>query len=78
MTTNPRRWTDIAPEDAHDVLLPRDDIIGPVNELGEPCPWPWEPIRLRGQPIGQFHCPYCGAMVIAGLNHIDYREQEGK
>lgn len=37
------------------------------------CPWPWEPQQLGGQPIGMYHCPYCGEIVVAGLLHTDYR-----
>lgn len=69
-----RLWTDIAPADATDIELPRDDIKGPCNELGEPCPWPWEPQQLKGAPIGMYHCPYCGAMVLAGMLHLDYAD----
>jgi len=67
-----KKWTEIAPADAVKISLPHPDIEGPVNELGEPCPWPWEPQQLVGAPLGQYHCPYCGAMVIAGMEHIDY------
>jgi hypothetical protein len=28
-----------------------------------------KPEKLLGQPIGQYHCPGCGAMVLAGLEH---------
>ena len=28
-----------------------------------------KPERLLGQPIGQYHCPDCGAMVLAGIPH---------
>lgn len=49
-----------------------DDL--PLNEAGEPCPWPWEPQQLTGVPLGMYHCPYCGAMVLAGVTHPDYRE----
>lgn len=42
------------------------------NEMDEECPWPFDPHRLLGQPLGQYHCPYCGAMVIAGMLHINY------
>lgn len=27
------------------------------------------PEALLGVPIGQYHCPYCGAMLLAGLPH---------
>jgi hypothetical protein len=30
---------------------------------------PGKPELLKGQPIGMYHCEYCGAMVIAGLPH---------
>lgn len=63
---------EIDPADARDIVLPREDIVGPVNEMGEPCPWPWEPQQLVGAPIGMYHCPYCGGMVVAGIAHIDY------
>jgi hypothetical protein len=66
-------WFSIEPRDAVDIALPCDGIDGPCNEMGEPCPWPWEPQQLGGLPLGQYHCPYCGAMVLAGIPHIDYR-----
>ena len=28
-----------------------------------------KPERLKGQPIGQYHCPDCGAMIVAGFPH---------
>jgi len=68
-------WHAIAPADATELnLAVRTDITAPLTEDGERCPWPWEPQQLVGQPLGQYHCPYCGAMVIAGMPHIDYRE----
>lgn len=66
-------WYDIDPEDAKEIdLSVRLDITAPLNEQGERCPWPWDPQQLEGQPIGMYHCGYCGAMVIAGMRHIDY------
>jgi hypothetical protein len=70
-----RHWYEISPDDAVDIVLPRDDIEGPLNEEGEPCPWPWLPQQYVGVPFGQHHCKYCGAMVLAGVPHIDYRER---
>lgn len=68
-----RRWQDIEPKDAVNLDLSEDlDITAPLNEIGERCPWPWEPQQLKGFPFGQFHCPYCGAMVMAGMEHLDY------
>lgn len=70
-----RRWEDIAPADAVNLNLATDlSITAPLNEMGVRCPWPWEPQQLVGQPIGQYHCRYCGAMVMAGLPHLDYTD----
>lgn len=30
---------------------------------------PHDPRVLLGEPIGMYHCPECGEMVIAGLPH---------
>lgn len=68
-----RNWYEISPKDAVDVVLPAEGITGPVNEVGEPCSWPWEPQQYVNAPLGQYHCPYCGAMVVAGVRHLDYR-----
>jgi hypothetical protein len=71
------RWQDIDPADAGALdLRVRTDITAPLNEEGERCPWPWEPQQLGGAPMGQYHCGYCGAMVAAGLPHLDYGEPE--
>lgn len=69
-----RPWYDIEPKDAVDITLPADDIAGPLTMDGQECPWPWEPQQLADAPIGQYHCPYFGEMVIAGMRHLDYRE----
>jgi hypothetical protein len=68
-------WRSIAPVDATEIdLAQRLDITAPLNENGERCPWPWDPQQLADRPIGQYHCPYCGAMVLAGVEHLDYGE----
>lgn len=67
------RWQDIDPKDAVDIdLSKRLDITAPLNENGERCPWPWEPQQLKGAPLGMFHCGYCLAMCLAGMEHLDY------
>lgn len=33
-------------------------------------PCPGKPEDLKGQPIGMYHCEYCGEMQIAGLTHL--------
>lgn len=70
-----RHWSEIAPIDAIHLTLPHPDIEGPLTTDGTPCPWPWEPQQLTGVPLGQYHCPYCGEMVVAGAAHPDYREK---
>lgn len=35
--------------------------------LDDQCPY--EPQHLLGVPIGMFHCPLCGEMVVAGFPH---------
>lgn len=65
-------WFDIEPKDAVGIILPQEGIEGPYNSEHEPCPWPWEPQQLVGVPMGQYHCGYCGEMVVAGLMHLDY------
>lgn len=68
-------WSAIDPQDATGLdLTKRLDIVAPLNEAGERCPWPWDPQQLAGAPMGQYHCPFCGAMVLAGVPHLDYRE----
>jgi hypothetical protein len=70
-----RSWKDIAPKDAADLNLAVDlSIDAPLNEMGERCPWPWEPQQLVGVPMGQYHCRHCGAMCVAGVPHPDYRD----
>lgn len=43
-----------------------------IDGPGVPCRFPLDPLILSGQPIGQYHCPYCGSMVLAGVPHLDY------
>jgi hypothetical protein len=72
-----RSWRDITPAGAVAINLLDASGAGiqpPLNENGEPCPWPWEPQQLKGAPMGQYHCPYCGAMCLAGVPHPDYRD----
>lgn len=76
MTDRLIHWSEIRPADAHELdLSVRLDIVAPLNEMGERCPWPWEPQQLVDAPLGQYHCGYCGAMVLAGRPHLDYRER---
>ena len=32
----------------------------------------YDPMVFLGEPIGMYHCPECGEMVIAGMEHPDY------
>lgn len=45
----------------------------------KPCPE--QPLLLTGQPIGQYHCPGCGMMILAAMPHLDpenYEEEYGQ
>ncbi len=33
-------------------------------------PCPGDPKKLLGQPIGMYHCEYCGEMQIASMEHL--------
>jgi hypothetical protein len=69
-------WSDIAPHDARGLdLREHPELLPPLNEAGEPCPWSWGPQQLAGAPLGQHHCEYCGAMCMAGMPHPDCRDQ---
>ena len=68
----PVHWTEIDPLWARRIILPDPDIIGPIDEAGLPCPWPWIPQQLTNTPMGMCHCTYCGSMCLAGLPHPDY------
>lgn len=69
-------WHDIAPADAKTLDLREHPELGPpLNENGDPCPWPWNPQQLTGgAPLGTYHCPHCAATCVAGIPHIDYRD----
>lgn len=45
----------------------------------KPCPG--DPLALTGQPIGMYHCEFCGEMVVAAMEHVppdaDYEESYG-
>jgi hypothetical protein len=28
-----------------------------------------DPVALRGEPIGTYHCPSCGSPILAGVKH---------
>lgn len=34
----------------------------------KPCPE--QSVLLAGQPLGMYHCPYCGMMLLAGEPHL--------
>ena len=75
---------------------PKEDLpMGPLcgrcydevesDEDLQEAPCNEKPERFLGQPIGMYHCPDCGAMVLAGMEHpkvckkcIDHLQGEGK
>jgi hypothetical protein len=46
----------------------------------KPCPE--QPLFLIGAPLGQYHCPVCGEMQLAGIPHLapdeDYEQVIGQ
>lgn len=69
-----KHWTELEPQDATKLKCGDGEIEGPLTSWGEECPWPWDPQQLKGAPLGQYHCPYCGEMCVAGVPHTDWRE----
>jgi hypothetical protein len=69
-----RPWQSVPLEEASGLQLPHPEIQGPINSMGQECPWPWDPQQLKGAPLGMYHCPYCGDMVMAGMDHVDYKD----
>lgn len=66
-------WWDITPVNAMKLdLHKRHDIVAPLNELGERCPWPWDPQQLAGVADTLYPCWYCGAICVAGAPHRTY------
>jgi hypothetical protein len=45
-------------------------VSGDVEFIPHTWPCPGKPEELKGQPIGQYHCEYCGEMQIAGMEHL--------
>jgi hypothetical protein len=41
------------------------EILATTEDIYWTCPE--DPARLRGLPLGMYHCPHCGCMVIAGM-----------
>jgi hypothetical protein len=33
---------------------------------------PESPERLKGAPLGMYHCPWCGCMQVAGMPHFPH------
>lgn len=68
-------WSDFTPKEAAEnglACVEGSPVQGPFNEMGDECPWPWEPEQLAGAPMGQYHCGYCGGMEVAGIPHSDW------
>lgn len=69
------KFKDDVPDHAVNVIDSALAIIEAGVEWGEyhgkkrkPCPE--NPVLLAGCPIGQYHCPYCGMMVLAAIPHL--------
>lgn len=49
------------------IVYSEHEALDELQQLAKTCPH--DPRKLAGAPIGQYHCPVCGEMVIAGLEH---------
>lgn len=45
-------------------------MLARVQVWAGPCTY--DPRKLKDLPMGMFHCPECGEMVLAGVEHPDY------
>lgn len=77
-----RNWREVTLDEVKEAATNRKkfdeftkDIELPVNQLNEECPFPWETELLKGQPIGMYHCQFCGELCIAGVPHPDYKDE---
>ena len=68
-------FKDDVPDHAVNIIDNALNIIDGRIEWGEregkkrkPCPE--NPLLLTGMPIGQYHCPACGMMVMAAMPHL--------
>jgi hypothetical protein len=86
-TLKPTPWTQAEQESAREVLEAALRIIDHSIDWGEykgrkrlPCPE--QPLLLLGAPLGQYHCPVCGEMQLAGIPHLapdeDYEQVIGQ
>jgi hypothetical protein len=44
------------------------------NKIDEKLKCSHDPRQYKDMPIGMYHCPECGQMVVAGMKHPDYEE----
>ncbi len=72
MPEQQRHWSDLSPQEAADIVLPQPGILDCLDDMGDPCPWPWWPTHRQDMPGGMAHCPHCGSMVVRGLPHPDF------
>lgn len=52
-----------------EITIERTEVTIQQLEPLKPKACPHDPRKLAGAPIGQYHCPVCGEMVIAGMEH---------
>lgn len=53
-----------------DTEIPDADLVNWGEYEGKKrLPCPEDPRKFKGQPLGMYHCPDCGMMVIAGMKH---------
>lgn len=74
-------FKDDVPDHAVNIIDSALHAVSSMIEWGEwqgkkrkPCEE--QPILLAGMPIGMYHCPNCGMMVVAGMPHTSPQEPE--
>lgn len=86
MTIKTPPWTPAEQDHAKQVLEAALQEIERRTDWGtfdgrRRLPCPEQPLVLLGAPLGQYHCPGCGEMQVAGTPHlpppVDYEEQYG-
>ena len=58
--------TDLHEPESQSPRVSRDTTTVKKNKW--PCPG--RPEDLKGQPIGMYHCEFCGEMQLAGTTHL--------
>lgn len=66
---------DTVPDNAANIIDSALHAVSNLTDWGDyrgrkrkPCPE--QPLLLTGMPLGQYHCPSCDMMIVAGVSHL--------